>query len=369
MTLHTCVRGVSFWQREAMTCDEGGGRVVVQEALAARVLIGPGASGCVAGEVERLGARRVLLIAGPSAAAAAERVSRELGDRLAARFERPAPHTPVAVTAEAVALAEGAGADCAVSIGGGSAIGLGKAVAARTGMPQIAVPTTYAGSEATPVLGETENGVKTTRRDPALAPGTVVYDPELTVAMPPGLTRTSAVNALAHAVEALWAPDATMATDALATEAVAGILDVLPEVLAEPSGVDGRARLQSAAWLAGTCLARTRMGLHHQLAHVLGGAFDLPHAELHTLLLAHVMAFNLPSAPAAAARLSRVAGGDPVAVVAELARAHDGPTRLSELDVPRSGLRGVAERVAASPYPNPRSLDVGAVEELLVQAW
>ncbi|WP_412515372.1 maleylacetate reductase [Actinomadura madurae] len=345
----------------------GGGAVSVHETLAVRVVIGPGAVERVGAEVARLGERRVLLVATRSAAGAADRVAAALGPRLAARFDRPAPHTPVAVTAEAMGLA--GDADCVVAIGGGSAIGLAKALSARTGMPQVAVPTTYAGSEMTPVLGETEDKVKTTRRDPALAPGTVVYDPGLTLGMPPGLTRTSAMNALAHAVEALWAPDATPVTDALATEAFAGVLGALPGVLDDPSGLEGRARLQAAGWLAGICLAQTRMGLHHQLAHVLGGAFDLPHAELHTMLLPHVMAFNLPSAPAAAARLARVTGPDPVAAVAEPARAHEGPTRLSQLDVPRGKLPRVAERVVAEPYPNPRPLDVAAVTELLDAMW
>jgi maleylacetate reductase len=332
-------------------------------------LVAPGARGAFPDEVARLGAGRVLLVATRSAGAAADGVATGLGARLAARFDRPAVHTPVAVTAEAMELVTAAGVDCVVAIGGGSAIGLAKAVSARTGVPQVAVPTTYAGSEVTPVLGETENGVKTTRRDPALAPGTVVYDPELTLGMPAGLTRTSALNALAHAVEALWAPDASPVTDALATEAVDGVLTVLPEVLADPAGLPGRTRLQAAGWLAGICLARTRMGLHHQLAHVLGGAFDLPHAELHAVLLAHVMAYDLPAAPAAAARLRRVSGADPVAAVSALARAHDGPTTLRDLGVPRDGLRGIAERVVAVPYPNPRPLDVESVAALLDRGW
>ncbi|MGZ4571579.1 MAG: maleylacetate reductase [Blastococcus sp.] len=343
--------------------------VRVHETLACRVLIGPGARHRVADEATRIGAQRILLVATPSAGTAADRLAGDLGARLAARFDRPAQHTPVEVTAGAMTLVASARVDGVVALGGGSAIGLAKAVSARTGIPQIAVPTTYAGSEVTPVLGETENGVKTTRRDPALAPGTVVYDPELTVSMPSGLTRTSAMNALAHAVEALWAPDATAVTDALATEAVGGILGALPEVLADPAGLPGRGRLQAAGWLAGLCLAQTRMGLHHQLAHALGGAFDLPHAELHTMLLAHVMAFDLPSAPAAAARLHRIAGPDPVAAVSALARAHEGPTTLAELGVPRTALRGIAERVVAQPYPNPRPLDVNAVTELLDEAW
>jgi alcohol dehydrogenase class IV len=278
-------------------------------------------------------------------------------------------HTPVAVTDEALRLLRETDADSVVALGGGSAVGLAKALSARTGLPQVAVPTTYAGSEVTPVLGETKDGVKTTRRDPAIAPGTVVYDPELTVGMPPVLTLTSALNALAHAVEALWAPDATAASDALATEAADGILTVLPEVLAAPAGLPGRARLQQSAWLAGLCLAQTRMGLHHQLAHALGGTFDLPHAELHALLLPHVLAFNLPAAPKAAARLARITGGDPVAVVGGLARSHSGPATLGALGVPHEELRAVAERVAAEPYPNPRTPEVEAVTRLLQDAW
>ncbi|MFF3916003.1 maleylacetate reductase [Streptomyces sp. NPDC001852] len=345
------------------------GDVTVHETLPCRVLVGAGARRAVPEETRRLGSGRVLLLATGSARAAADELARALGSRLAARFDGAVVHTPVAVTEEALDLLRQADADGLVAIGGGSAVGLGKALSVRTGLPQVAVPTTYAGSEVTPVLGETKDGVKTTRRDPAIAPGTVVYDPELTLGMPPGLTLASALNALAHAVEALWAPNATAASDALATEAADGILGGLPAVLADPSGLPGRTRLQQSAWLAGLCLAQTRMGLHHQLAHVLGGTFDLPHAELHALLLPHVLAFNLPAAPRAAARLERITGGDPVAVVGGLARSHTGPTRLRALGVPREGLRPVAERVAAQPYPNPRAPDAESVTLLLEAAW
>ncbi|WP_320774577.1 maleylacetate reductase [Streptomyces sp. CRN 30] len=350
-----------------MTADDG---VSVHETYPSRVLTGPGARHRVPEEAERLGARRVLLISTNSAKTAADDLAARLAGRLAGRFGRPAAHTPVAVTDEAMRTVRDTRADAVVALGGGSAVGLAKALAARTGLPQLAVPTTYAGSEVTPVLGETENGVKTTRRDRSLVPGTVVYDPELTLTMPPGLTRTSALNALAHAVEALWAPDATAVSDALATEAAAGILDALPAVLARPAGLAGRTRLQEAAWLAGLCLAGTSMGLHHRLAHALGGTFGLPHAELHALLLPHVMAFTLPSAPKADARLRRVTGGaDPAAVTARIARAHDGPTTLAALGVPRERLRDVAERVAARPHPAPRPVEADAVARLLEGAW
>jgi maleylacetate reductase len=343
--------------------------VIVHETAPSRVLLGAGARHAVPDEVARLGARRVLVAATGSARSARDEVWAALGERAAARFDGAVVHTPVAVTDEAMAVVEASGVDAVVTIGGGSAIGLGKAVVARTGIPHVAVPTTYAGSEVTPVLGETRDGVKETRREAGLLPGTVVYDVELTLGMPVGLTLTSAVNALAHAVEALWAPDATPVSDALATEASRLLLSSLPAVLASPGDVAGRTALQEGAWLAGTCLATVRMGLHHQLAHALGGTFDLPHAELHTLLLAHVVRHNLPAAPAAAARLTAIAGGDPAAAIATLAASYDGPRRLRDLGVPADGLRAVAERVAASPYPNPGATDADAVEAVLRAAW
>jgi maleylacetate reductase len=341
----------------------------VHETQPVRTLMGPGARHQIPDEVRRLSRERVLVVATGSAHATASALVTALGPLFSARFDGPVVHTPVSVTVEAMRIVTAASADVVVAVGGGSAIGLGKAISARTGLPQIAVPTTYAGSEVTPTLGETENGVKTTRRDPALAPGTVVYDPDLTLSMPPRLTLTSAVNALAHAVEALWAPETTAASDAIATEAVDAILATLPAVLTEPSNVGARARLQEACWLAGLSLAQTRMGLHHQLAHVLGGAYDLPHAELHNLLLPHVLAFNLPAAPAAAARLTRITGTDPVPVVAGLAQGVEGPTSLAELGVPRAGLPDIAARVAAAPYPNPRPVEADTVSRLLEQAW
>lgn len=341
--------------------------MIVYEAAPTRVISGSGARAAIASEAERLELRSLFLIATPSAALAADDAASSLNDRLGGRFDHPVVHTPVSVTEEALMLARSC--DGLVAIGGGAAVGLSKAIAARTGMPQIAVPTTYAGSEVTPVLGETVDGVKVTKRDVALVPGTVIYDPDLTLGLPVGLTLTSALNALAHAVEAMWASNATMLTDALATESATQILTSLPEVLQEPSDLDARSRLQSAAWLAGLCLAHTKMGLHHQLAHVLGGRFDLPHANLHAILLAHVMRFNLPITPGAANRLTRITGGDPAGYVARLVEQYDGPQSLAELGVPRAELPDVAATVAAQPYPNPRPVEADAVLDLLEQVW
>jgi alcohol dehydrogenase class IV len=344
--------------------------VTVHTALAQRVVLGAGAVATLVDEVDRSTSGGIFLIATRSAKAAADAAAVDLGDRVTARWDRPVVHTPVEITSQALARLGTSGAQCILAIGGGSAVGLSKALSARTGLPQIVVPTTYAGSEVTPVVGETTDGVKSTRRDPALLPGTVVYDPELTVSMPAGLTLTSAMNALAHAVEALWSPDATALSDGLATESARGILAGLPVALQKPADVVARGRLQESAWLAGLCLAQTTMGLHHQLAHALGGQFDLPHAELHTLLLPHVMAFNLPFAPAAADRLERlVGGGDPIDVVRTLAASYEGPHTLRELGVAREGLPEVVDRVVGSPYPSPRPLDRESVLALLEAAW
>ncbi|KRB75103.1 alcohol dehydrogenase [Nocardioides sp. Root190] len=343
--------------------------VRIHETPANRVVIGPGSLGWVTDEVERAGGTRVLLIASRSATAVADTVVGALGERVVMRFDRPAVHTPVEVTDEVMAEVGSDNVDAVVAIGGGSAIGLSKAVSARSGVPQVVVPTTYAGSEVTPVLGETRDGVKTTRRDVTLLPGTVVYDPELTLSLPAGLTLTSSLNAVAHSVEALWAPDATAVSDALATESVQRILGALPLVLSDLRDIEARRRLQTGAWLAGLCLAQTQMGLHHQLAHALGGTFDLPHAELHALLLAHVMRFNLPHTPGVAARLSRVVSGDPVVVVEDFARSHHGATTLRELGVPHDRMIAIADRVIASPYPNPRPIERGPLVDLLDSAW
>lgn len=346
-----------------------GAGVRLHETAPSRVLIGPGARRSVPAEVERLRAERAFVVATRSAGQAADECLAALGRRAVGRFDGAVVHTPVHVTDEALDLVVQARADVVIAFGGGSATGLSKALSVRTGLPQVVVPTSYAGSEVTPVLGETRDGVKTTRRDPVILPRTVVYDPELTLSMPHGLTLTSALNALAHAVEALWAVDASAYTDALATEAISSVVQALPRVLEAPTGLSGREQLQAGAWLAGCCLAQTRMGLHHQLAHVLGGSFVLPHAELHALLLPHVTAYNLPAVPAVRERLARAVGGDPTDVLAALAAQHDGHRRLRDLDVPRDALGAVAERVTAAPYPNPAPVDVDSVTALLERAW
>src|SRR5690349_2207021 len=242
-----------------------------------RVVFGRGTLAQLPDEVAALGKRRPFLVAG-------ERHAVELPGAVG-RFTDVSQHTPVDVSDRAAERAAASGADCVVSVGGGSATGLGKAVAARLGLPQVAVPTTYAGSEVTPVLGETAGGVKTTRRAPEILPATVVYDVDLTLGLPVPLSVTSGVNALAHAVEALYAPDANPVTDGQATRAITLLARALPRIIADPGDLAARSDALTGAWLAGVCLGTVRMGPHHKLCHQLGGSHGLPHSPTHTVLL------------------------------------------------------------------------------------
>nr|WP_221378575.1 maleylacetate reductase and hydroxyquinol 1,2-dioxygenase domain-containing protein [Actinoplanes polyasparticus] len=302
---------------------------------AARVIFGAGTLSRLRDEVERLGATRVLLLGGRG-----ERAAEVLGPLVVARFSGVAMHTPVEVTERALELVPAGGVDCLVSVGGGSATGLGKALAGRTGLPLVAVPTTYAGSEMTPIVGETADGKKTTRSDPALAPKTVIYDVELTLGLPVGLSVTSGLNAMAHAVEALYSPDANPATDNFALESITRLARALPVLAQRPDDPDARTDALLGAWLAGICLGTVRMGLHHKLCHLLGGSYGLPHSETHAVLLPHVMAASSPTA------MRRIAGAlgatDAPTAVFDLATRLGAPGSLVELGLGEADLPKIA---------------------------
>ncbi|MEY9968554.1 maleylacetate reductase [Streptacidiphilus sp. MAP12-16] len=337
---------------------------------AARVVFGNGTLGSLRAEVERLGCSRALVLTTPGRAGWAAGVADVLGKLAAAEFTGAAAHTPTDVTERALAVVREHAVDCLVAVGGGSTIGLSKALAVRSGLPQIVVPTTYAGSEVTPVLGETADGVKTTRSAPEILPGTVVYDVALTLGLPVALSVTSGVNALAHAVEALYAPQANPVTDQLALRAVALMSAALPRIAANPADPDARADALQAAWLAGTCLGTVGMGLHHKLCHTLGGSFGLPHAATHTVVLPHALAYNAPAAPDAMRRIAQALGAaDAPTGVYDLVSALHGPVSLRELGLREDDLVRAAELATAAPYPNPREVTRVGVSALLRAAW
>ncbi|MDO8186510.1 iron-containing alcohol dehydrogenase [Conexibacter sp. JD483] len=343
-----------------------------RETLAQRVVFGDGAVAQLGAEVERLGGRRVLLVATPGCAPLVAAAADGLGRLLADRFEQAAMHTPVAVTASAQRVAIARRADTVVSVGGGSAVGLGKALALRERLLHVAVPTTYAGSEATPVLGETRDGRKTTRRDPALVPRTVVYDPLLTHGLPAGLSGTSGLNAIAHAVEALYAAEGDPLTDVQARAGIAAMAEGLRGIFSQGDIAAARRAALAGAWHCGSVLATAPMGLHHQLCHVLGGSFDLPHSETHAVLLPHVAAFNAPAAPAALQAVAETLGAPPdhraaASALLALAAAVDAPASLRQLGFAGTPeqVQQVVAQVLERPYPNPRTPDADGLRTLL----
>lgn len=345
-------------------------RTFAHTSLPSRVVFGAGTVGRLRQEVERLGCSRILLLSGPAVAEAAARVREALGDVLAAEFHGAAMHTPVEVTEQALEVLTEAAADGIVAVGGGSTTGLSKALALRTDLPQVIVPTTYAGSEVTPVLGETRDGRKVTQSSPAILPETVVYDVDFTLTLPLPMTVTSGVNALAHAVEALYSADADPVTDQQALDTVSRIARGLPRLAADPADREARADLLHAAWLAGTCLATVGMGLHHKLCHTLGGSFDLPHAQTHTVVLPHAMAYNAPAVPDVMRRIAEALGvPDAPSGVYDLVTSLGGPTSLRELGMPETGLARAAELATTTPYPNPRELTTEGIAQLLDGAW
>jgi maleylacetate reductase len=278
---------------------------------------------------------------------------------------------PVEVARRARELADELGADGCVAVGGGSAVGLGKAIALEHDLPIIAVPTTYAGSEMTPVWGLTEGGEKRTGRDVRVLPRSVLYDPEMTLSLPAQMSATSGMNAIAHAVEGLYAPDATPIISLMAEEGARALVAALPGVVADGSDIDARAEAQYGAWLCGAVLAATTMSLHHKLCHTLGGTLDLPHAQTHTVVLPHALAFNQPAAPQAVAALSRALGGvrDPARELWELAGRLGAPRSLAELGMAEADIPRIADLAVAKPYANPRPVTRDGVESLLRAAW
>lgn len=344
----------------------------VGDDRAVRIVFGPGRLDQVAAEARTLGTR-IMIIAGRHEAEAAQTVSEQLGDDLAWRISEVAQHVPVKIAAPAIQAAHGTRVGVLVSIGGGSATGLAKAVARDTGLPILAVPTTYAGSEMTPIWGQSDQGEKITGRDLRVLPRIVVYDPALTVSMPPELTAASGMNALAHAVESLYAPDTSAQSLEVAEEAIRALAYGLPHTVRKPDDLEARTAALRGAWLAGWALGSTTMGLHHKLAHVLGGSYQLPHAGTHSALLPQVAAFNAPAASGPFGRAARALGvTEPAAVAAavfDLAAHLRAPTSLSGLGLKSDAIEAVAKIVAGAPVCNPRDFTEEDVSYLLLQAY
>ncbi len=340
------------------------------EALPYRVVFGSGALSRLPEEVEKLGARRALVLCTPEQTALAERAAHALGASSAGVYPKAAMHVPIETAIAAREEAKRLGADCCVAIGGGSTTGLGKAIALESGLPIIGVPTTYAGSEMTPIWGLTEGGVKKTGRDRKVLPRTVIYDPELTLTLPARLSATSGVNAIAHCVEALYAPDANPIISMMAEEGVRALASSLPAIQRDSQDLNAREQALYGAWLAGASLGAVAMGLHHKLCHTLGGAFNLPHAETHTIILPHATAYNAAHAPEAMARICRAIGApDAAQGLYDLNVRLHAPLGLQELGLRESDLDHAADLATRNAYPNPAPLTRAGIRALLADAF
>ena len=328
-----------------------------------RVVFAPGAVARVADEAARLGMNRALVIATPgSGARLGQRLVDILGPRAAALHAQAVVHVPKAVADAGLAAARATQADGLVAGGGGAAIGLAKIIARDLALPILAVPTTYSGSEATPIWGMSEGERKFTGKDVAVLPRVIVYDPDLTLALPAPVSAASAMNAIAHCVEGLWVADRTPYLMALATDAARRFGAHLPRVIADGYDREARGECLVAAWLAGVVLT-AGTALQHKLAHVLGG-LGLPHAETHAIILPHVTRFNLPAAPQAHARMVRAFGADdPAPALAQLLQALPIPQRLREVGFDRARIPDVAAAIAV-----PRAVSANDVRTLLAAA-
>lgn len=340
------------------------------EGLPIRVRFGRNAVADVAEEVRRLGAQRALVLTTAGREAQGSRIGSLLGEAFAGVFSNAVMHTPTDVTERALAVLRSADADCVIAVGGGSTTGLGKALALRTGVQQLCIPTTYAGSEMTPILGETKDGVKTTVRTLDVLPETVIYDVNMTLTLPPQISVTSGVNAIAHAVEALYAKDKNPIVSLMAVECVRAFGHALPAIVRDVQNLEARSDALYGAWLGGACLGLVGMALHHKLCHVLGGSFELPHAETHTVILPHAIAYNAAAAPEAMKELAAALGVEDAAKgLFDLIGKLGAPRSLRELGMTQSAIDQAADLAVQSPYWNPRPVERNAIRELIARAW
>ncbi len=345
-------------------------RSFAYDALPGRVVFGAGSRASLPGELDALGARRILVVASADEDHVTADVTPRLGDRVVGRFREVVQHVPVAGAEAARAAATAAGADTVLTIGGGSATGFGKAIALEQDVRLAAVPTTYAGSEMTPIWGLTRGDEKRTGVDLRVKPALVVYDPELTLTLPPGIAGPSGMNALAHCVEALYGPGANPVVSLMALEGIRALHRSLPLVCAAPTELEARSGALYGAYLAATALASAGTGLHHKTCHVLGGMFGLDHGGMNAVVLGHALAYNAPAIPGLLADIEAALGTDDApGALHDLAADVGAPASLAALGMPEDGLDEAARRVVVEAAGNVRPPEPAGIRRMLDDAY
>ncbi len=339
-------------------------------ALPWNIVFGNGALERLPGEMDALGLDRALVLCTPGRRGQGRSVVELLGDRAAGLFPGATMHVPSGAVAEAAQLARDLQAQCTVSIGGGSTTGLGKALAAREGLNNVAVPTTYSGSEMTSIWGMTESGRKVTFRDPAALPALTVYDPALTTTLPARVSASSGLNALAQGIVNVATDRPSPISSALAVDGIRALAKALPVVVAEPEHLAARTEALYGVCLAAGALGVGSTGLHHRMCHTLGGMFNTPHAETHAILLPHSIAYNATAAASGTRRVADALGVEDAALgLHELARDLGAPTALRDAGVTESDLDTVAEIIAGGSFHNPEPVSAGRIRALLQNAY
>lgn len=345
-------------------------RSFVYTAQPSRVVFGTGSLGRLVDEVKAIGAQKALVICTPEQRKQAQVVADMLGLLSVGIYDGAQMHVPIESARKAREYSRSLGADCIVAIGGGSTIGLGKAIALESTVPIIAIPTTYAGSEMTPIFGITEDNVKKTGRDLRVLPKTVLYDPDLSATLPVRMSIVSGMNAIAHAAEGLYAKDGNPVMALMAEEGIRALATGMRGVFAKADDMHARSDCLYGAWLCGSVLGHVGMALHHKLCHTLGGTFNLPHAETHTIVLPHALAYNSKAAPEAMKRVARAIGAHSAAAgLFDLAKNLGAPTALQEIGFKENDIEVALKVAMSNPYWNPEPVVEDAVRELLRNAW
>lgn len=339
-------------------------------SLPSRVIFSPGSLSKVKAEVELLGCKRAIVLSTPQQRNQADVVAELLGPLCVGIYDGAEMHVPIEGARTARKYASVLNADCAVAIGGGSTIGLGKAIALESSLPIIAIPTTYAGSEMTPIYGITEAGIKKTGKDIRVLPRVVIYDSELSSTLPLGMSLVSGFNAIAHAAEGIYSREGNPVMSLMAEEGIRALVNGMRGIKESNSDVEARTNCLYGAWLCGSVLGHVGMAIHHKLCHTLGGTLNLPHAETHTIILPHALAYNSDAVPDAMSKVARAVGADNAYQgLHQLAKDLGVPTALKDIGVAEEDLDRVCDIALANPYWNPRPVERGPLRELLQRAW
>jgi alcohol dehydrogenase class IV len=335
-----------------------------------RIVFGVGTIARLGEELERLNLSRPLFIATSGRRTDAENAAGTLSGMTTAIHDKAVMHVPVETIEAAADSARAHNADSLVAFGGGSALDTSKAVGLQLSLPVVAVATTYGGAEVTPFYGYSEGGIKQGKKDHRMLPKTVIYDPALTVSLPPRISGPSGINAIAHCVEGLYARDVNPAMSLLAAEGIRTIARSLPTVVKAPADMDARTDALYGAWLAGMVLGSVGMAVHHNISHVLGGTFGLVHADAHTVILPHAVAFNREAAPEAMGTIAdALRAKDPAQGIYDLEVEIGAPTSLKQIGMPADGLDRAARLVVEHAYYNPRPVDFDGIRQLLEKAY